>query len=413
MSSRQIEMVWRCSSCGHRNLGRHKLCQQCGNPKDDSEAYEMPGDTAAAETVTAPELLRIAQSGPNWRCGYCGSHQRRFDGACAQCGAAQEHGQGVPVGPPSPGSNAARLAAPRPGPAGSSTRVKVGAGLAALLTSGLGCCGFGSWLAGTSTADGPKTHYVARVTARSWERVVTVERFRFVTQEAFAENIPADAQEQTALGQRHHHDDQVPDGFDTEYYTERVQDGYDTEYYTERVACGEDCVDTPESCHEVCSPNGNGFATCTTECSGGGRSCSTRYCDESRTRQVPRYRDDPRTRQVPRFRTVPRTAEWYSFRVWRWGVARVVRAEGQGDSAPRWPADDEIQLNQGLAEGEREREVRSETFVVTLYAGAREFVTRPNDEASFARLAFGSEHFVRAPPGSGFIIEGSASGASR
>jgi ribosomal protein L37E len=46
---RQIEMTWTCSSCGQQNLGRHKTCQQCGDPKDKSEKYEIPKDTAGAQ----------------------------------------------------------------------------------------------------------------------------------------------------------------------------------------------------------------------------------------------------------------------------------------------------------------------------------------------------------------------------
>ncbi len=44
MSERQIELVWRCSSCQHQNLGRHAICQSCGNPKDESEEYEDDAD---------------------------------------------------------------------------------------------------------------------------------------------------------------------------------------------------------------------------------------------------------------------------------------------------------------------------------------------------------------------------------
>ncbi|AKJ00373.1 hypothetical protein ATI61_104220 [Archangium gephyra] len=45
MSERHIEMFWRCSSCEHRNLGRHQVCQACKHPKDGSEQYEMPEKT--------------------------------------------------------------------------------------------------------------------------------------------------------------------------------------------------------------------------------------------------------------------------------------------------------------------------------------------------------------------------------
>jgi hypothetical protein len=76
---RIIEMTWRCSSCQRQNLGRHKSCQGCGNPKDASEEFEMPSDTALAPTVTDERLLRMATAGPDWRCRFCGGDQRRSD----------------------------------------------------------------------------------------------------------------------------------------------------------------------------------------------------------------------------------------------------------------------------------------------------------------------------------------------
>src|SRR5262245_29907288 len=99
MSERQIEMTWRCTSCGAQNLGRHSVCQGCGNPKDESEAYEMPADPSAAASVVDPALLRMARAGANWRCRYCGSDQRAFDGTCAQCGASQGEGRSTAARP--------------------------------------------------------------------------------------------------------------------------------------------------------------------------------------------------------------------------------------------------------------------------------------------------------------------------
>ena len=61
---RQIEMLWRCSACQHRNLGRHLACQQCSKAKDDSEQYEMPSDTDSAESVVDPRLLKLAEARP-------------------------------------------------------------------------------------------------------------------------------------------------------------------------------------------------------------------------------------------------------------------------------------------------------------------------------------------------------------
>ena len=97
---------------------------------------------------------------------------------------------------------------------------------------------------------------------------------------------------------------------ETETYFETVPDGFDTEQYTEQVPCGQDCTTTPETCTEHCTSDDNGFATCSQSCSGGGQSCTPRTCTETRTRQVPRTRQEARTREVRRYRAEPRTAEW-------------------------------------------------------------------------------------------------------
>ncbi|MCC7539805.1 MAG: hypothetical protein IT379_26520, partial [Deltaproteobacteria bacterium] len=141
MGSRKIEMHWTCSACGQQNLGRHAVCQRCGDPKGKDEPYRMPGDTAAAPTVSDPALLRIANAGANWRCAYCGSDQRRFDGACNQCGASQASGrstagEGRPVPPAHPPPSAA-YGRPR---TRSAVFLWVGLGVVAML---LGTCCIG------------------------------------------------------------------------------------------------------------------------------------------------------------------------------------------------------------------------------------------------------------------------------
>lgn len=384
--SRKIEMTWRCSSCGEQNLGRHKTCVKCGDPKDASEKFEMPSDTARAATVTDPELLRAAHAGPDWRCGYCGSDQRRLDGECANCGGAQAQGASVRAAAASPPPQSFAL----PGYGWSVARFALPLALA---VGALGTCAAVGGVRAVAY-DVPATLDVpATVADASWERVVTVERYQVLDGEGFAEVRPAEAFDVQAHGQRHHHDEQVFDHMETETYTVTVPDGFDTETYTEQAACGEDCTDTPETCSEHCTSDDNGFATCSQSCSGGGRSCRTRYCTEFRTRQVPRTREEVRTRQVPRTRAEPRTAEWFTWKVWGWKPNRVVRAAGT-DSDPHWPSADELRLGQGLAEGERERDVRQERYVVHLAGGPNRAIL-PATEAEFRALSVGSAHVVR------------------
>jgi hypothetical protein len=351
--TRQIEMRWRCSSCSHDNLGRHAVCQQCGNPKDASERYVMPGDTAAAPSVTDPDLLRMATAGPNWRCSYCGSDQRKLDGNCAQCGAA-------PVAEkPRPPEKRERWPWWRVWLAKTRAWIRehpfatgaIGLVLAIILVW--------AWVNRTR-------HFDATVAAVRWEQNVVVERWQIWQREGWRQDLAPSAFDVVSLGSRVHH-------------YEQVLDGYDTQYYTEKVACGEDCRDVPERCSESCSDNGNGFATCRTTCSGGGRSCSTRYCDERRSRQVPRYRQEPRYAEMTRYR------------IWDWGYHRTASASGATTNDLYWP-DEAARVGVGLPPDEKERSHRVSKYRVTLGYDEDETIEVEVDATMFATMALGSPH---------------------
>jgi hypothetical protein len=348
--SRQIEMTWRCSSCSHQNLGRHTVCQQCGNPKDASEKYEMPGDTAAAPSVQEPELVQMATAGPNWRCAYCGSNQRKLDQSCAQCGAAPEQPRPKRPEPPKP-------------PPVWWLRVRAWIVRHPFLTGAIGLATLGLsiylWVNRTRNFD-------AEVLAVKWQQDIIVERYKIWDREGWRQDLAASAFEVQSLGDAIHH-------------YEQVLDGYDTQHYTEQVACGEDCRDVPERCTESCSSNDNGFATCRTTCTGGGRSCTTRYCTESRTRQVPRYRQEPRY------------AEKVRYRIWDWGHHRTVPASGTSTADLRWPIE-EARVGLALAEGEQERERREGHYFVTLGYDETERVEVEVGPEVFAGFAVGTSH---------------------
>lgn len=374
MTDRKIEMHWVCSSCRARNLGRHKKCQHCGDPKDASEPWIMPSDTRAAPTVTDPALLRQANAGADWQCSFCKSHQRRLDGACANCGAAQS--EGAPLSP------AARVIGP---PASRRSKLWYAVPFAAL-ASIAGCCALAIW----ARPDPPPRELhkpiviAADVSGARWRRVVHIERYRVVDEEGF--DRPSDAMDVVSHGQRHHHDEQILDHYETETYQEQVP-YQESETYQEQEQCGEDCTDLPQHCSETCTPDENGFATCTTSCTGGGRSCTPRYCSVTRTRQVTRYRSETRTRQVPRYRTEPRYAEHFAWRAWRWRHDRDVESAGDASEAPRWPTDAELAPPVALAQGEQERFAREERYEVELVHAGRTYRITPATLAEFERVS--------------------------
>ncbi|MER2559527.1 MAG: hypothetical protein ABTQ32_02340 [Myxococcaceae bacterium] len=310
MTERQIEMTWRCSSCGHQNLGRHTVCQRCSNPMDGSEDWEMPADTAAAPSVTDPALLALAKGGPDWRCVHCDSTQRNADGSCRNCGA------GKPARAPTPIRTT-----------GCTWGCASILGLMAMAFIGLVVAGGAIFhLSRKSTAPAPfvgqseELEVDVVVTGGHWERRVDVERQQLVAHEGFEQDLPADAVEVKPAGTRVHHVERVQDGWTLETYeeevpdgtrsrtiTEQVADGTDTRSHTERVRCGEDCSPGRETCREVCKPNGNGFATCRKECSRERERCTPKWCNETKTERVPSTRTVTRTISEPAFRTVEKT----------------------------------------------------------------------------------------------------------
>lgn len=399
VANRRIELTWVCTSCQRQNLGRNKVCEGCGNPKDASEHFEMPGDTRAVASVTDPALLRAAAAGADWRCPFCRADNTALNVVCKQCGA--ERGA-TPANRPAPRVGvalaSATLAAPsRPWPLGRML-------LAVVLPFALGVpCLLGVVLFSANRS--PPAPYVpptssigsAHVQARAWQTTRIAMRHRLVEQEGFAEQEPADAIDVTADGVRHHHDDQVEDGTEQQAYTEDVP-YQDTETYTESVPCGDDCTTIPQTCHEVCEDEGNGFASCHDECSGGGQSCTPRTCSETRTRTVTRTRPEARTRTVPHYRAVPRDAPWFRWRTWAWVSDRRATHTGTSE-APTWPSDEELGAGAPLGDGEEERIDTSATWSVTVRDDAgRSLPWMPPNLDDLARFPVGAAVAVEIDP---------------
>lgn len=394
MTERQIEMTWRCSSCGHQNLGRHGVCQRCSNPMDGSEHWEMPTDTAAAPSVTDPALLAIAKGGADWRCEHCDSNQRNADGSCRKCGA------GKPARAPTPIRTTGCTW-------GCSTILLV----MAMLFAGVVFAGFAVFRVSERRA--PSAPFVGFseelevdvvVSGGHWERRVDIERQQFVAHQGFKQDMPGDAVEVKAAGTRVHHIESVQDGWYLETYTEdvpdgtrsrtiteQVADGTDSRTRTERVRCGEDCSPGRETCREVCKPNGNGFATCRKECSRERERCTPKWCNETRTERTPRtvtrtisepaFRTVEKTRRMPAWKQVPHSAPYFTWKRLEYVLDRVDLSQGDGfDIAPVAPARRGVTERTGTRRG---------TYAVTFKSrdDARTWTWETDSEAEFLSFA--------------------------
>ena len=382
MSEYQIEMRWTCGACKKENLGRHMVCQGCGDPKDEREEYVMPGDTSQAAEVRDEKLLGLALGGENWKCVYCGSDQRNLDGSCGRCGAGKK-------APHPAGTRPRAVAAEAPRKSHSGALMVAGIAITAVL-----------FLVGAGLVfrrSTPKKPTTAVVKEASWTRSLRVERRELVARTGFIDALPPDAIEVADAGVAVHHHDKVFDRYETETYTVTVPDGTRTETYSVQESCGQNCTTSARTCSKSCTPNKNGFATCKDVCTGGAQSCSTKYCSVQKTRQVPKTRQDSRTRQVERFRNEPRYAPQASYRAFAWVTVFDGKKEGRPDEPPVWPEPSVAPLADGGTAEKREQ--RAESMRVTLSDNFGSQLTYvPKDKVDFERLLPGRTFAVGHSP---------------
>jgi hypothetical protein len=336
-----IEMLWRCSVCKSENKGLQKICTTCGKPKQPTDQDYFPGDISQRAALTKPKDVEQALAGPDWKCRYCGSAQKRLDGRCAQCGADQSGNKEVKYTKTEATLEAGKtiisvppILSDRPSDRPSDAFVISQRRLLQIVIPIV--IGFtlllGSWLLFR------KREIQAHVSAVGWTNAVIVDRFQVWHREGWSSDEKAFDIKQ--IDRRVHHYDQVYDHTEQESYSDQ-----------------EPCGTTPITCHTTpvnCTSNGNGTASC----SGGDQECSggdTKYCSVVKYRDKKVYRDEPVYQP------------WYAWNVWDWGFNRKIITTGHTTEV-HWPSDEEIKLNvdcnptvsdQGVRELERTQQESS------------------------------------------------------
>jgi hypothetical protein len=373
-------MLWQCSVCNTENKGLQKICYNCGKPKQPTDKDYFPGDISQNAALTKPKDVQQALAGPDWKCKYCGSAQKRLDGHCAQCGADQHGNQKVEIYEtiatldPETGKTVISVPPvqseyPSEPPSESSITIsrklalQIAVPVIAVFTIILGI-----WLLFR------KHEISTHVSAVSWINTVIVERFQVYYREGW--DSDQRAFDIKSLGQRIHHYDKVYD------HTEK-------ESYTDQEACGT----TPRNCYKTpvtCTPNGNGTASC----SGGDETCTggdTKYCSVTKYRDKQIYRDEPAYRM------------WYGWNVWDWGLNRKVTASGNIIEV-QWPSEEEVKLNegcseivgdQGFRELERTRRESSYKVIFTEDKKHKSHIYEPKTLTDFQRFPVGSQKQLR------------------
>lgn len=335
---------WDCPFCRQTGiLGRYKECPQCGRDRGKVKFY-LPENEPV---ITSPELLDLADAGPDWVCRHCDASNRGDHQICKDCGAdrgsspelpiiEQYHQTGKPADlgslllPPSNRSkrkmrpvstSPASVYPEKPkrfpisetytGSTISMSRSLVIVALVVLLV--------GIIISGLILLSQPY-EVTATIDRFEWHRTIFIDQYRTVEDGAWS--VPAGGRLKRTESRIHHYD--------------KVFDGYD--YRTERYQCGSESY----SCGT--RDLGNGFFE-DIECS------RPVYCD----RQV----------QEARYRDVPVYQDWYIFDIDRWIPSRNVPTSGtnRDDPAPYWGEFTLACANQAVIGCERET-YRTQEYLV-------------------------------------------------
>lgn len=190
-----IELVWTCDSCGTKNPGAIRSCTSCGAPQPFGVKFERV-DPDTFNFIKDEALIRMAQSGPDKHCPFCGTRNLADAQVCVQCGGdltvgATSRPAGAvveePVVPqpqkPMPQPVAATAS---PAPAKPTPKWLPILGILLLIL----CVAFSVWY--FSRAAQSESHE-ATVAQTYWLRQVQIEAYQVVREADWSDNIPAGA----------------------------------------------------------------------------------------------------------------------------------------------------------------------------------------------------------------------------
>lgn len=80
-----VELVWTCDSCQTKNPGAIRSCTACGAPQPIDVKFEHV-DASTFNFIKDEALIRMAKSGPDKHCPYCGTRNHAETQSCVKCG---------------------------------------------------------------------------------------------------------------------------------------------------------------------------------------------------------------------------------------------------------------------------------------------------------------------------------------
>ena len=182
-----IELVWTCDSCSTQNPGAIRSCTACGAPQPVGVKFERV-DPATFNFIKDEALIRMAKSGPDKHCPYCGTRNLAEAQICVECGGD------LTVGSTSRPAGAALEEESNPTIATPQATVRKPLPKLALIVIALvllSCCIFGAmYFSRVNQTD----QLDATVSQAYWQRQVAVEAYQMVRASDWDTDIPSNAE---------------------------------------------------------------------------------------------------------------------------------------------------------------------------------------------------------------------------
>ncbi len=174
-----IELIWTCDSCGTRNPGPIKSCTSCGAPQPANVKFERV-DPETFNFIKDEALIRMAKSGPDKHCPFCGTRNTADAKICVNCGGD------LTLGATSRPAGSSIEADDTPKQIAESKPLSKGALIAIILLLVV-CCVSGI-LFFNRTAQTAEIN--AQVVSSSWRRTLAIEAYQMVTVDDWRDEIP-------------------------------------------------------------------------------------------------------------------------------------------------------------------------------------------------------------------------------
>ncbi len=179
-----VELVWDCDSCGTTNPGAIKTCTSCGAPQPPNVKFRHV-DPDNFNFIKDQALIRMAQSGPDKHCPYCGTRNLAEAEICSNCGGdlrvgATNRPVGVVEAEPKPAAPPQPVAGRKASPAA----MIIFAIIAIVI-----CVAAGLFFSKMNQTEAVN----ATVAGVNWQRSVQVLGYQTVRQSGWLKQIPAGA----------------------------------------------------------------------------------------------------------------------------------------------------------------------------------------------------------------------------